>query len=233
MSEQIEATEEQAEAFDVFAFIRSIKPASEERMIEAFGTEEQRALNETVMRKKPGKKKGVRSFTNWKMQARKVEQRALLMEAAPNPPKYYGGQFRYRPIESCETAMKATIERLGNDGRQFRTYCLTCQEQIEASILKIGNAEDGSEDEYVRPTARMFGAASDHCREHMNHAVVVEHEATGLPLWMAPYSVLKSQTEYVATHGAGTAADTVHGGYVTTTGDPDTSGSKHFVNAAS
>ena len=202
------------EEFDVMAFLANIEPISEDEIAAKYGTAEEIEAMSQIEYRKPGRSKGRRAFTNWRSQQRHVAMIEFAAERAPNPPKYFGGVYRYLPIDSCVEAMEATIAKLGSDGRQFRTRCLTCQEEIETAVLKIGNAEDGSEDEYVQSTSRMFGAASDHCREHMNHAVVVEHVASGLPLWMAPYSILKSQTEYVPMHNSAPAgSEVMHSGY--------------------
>lgn len=105
-------------------------------------------------------------------------------EYAKDPPKYHSGMFRLLPIPSCETAAKLAVEKCGHDGRQFRSYCLTCQEDLGPAEIVL-DARIGSV--MIRDTMAMFGQASDHAREWFNHAVVVEHVGSGLPIWMSTY----------------------------------------------
>jgi hypothetical protein len=112
---------------------------------------------------------------------------------APNPPKYFKGKYRFKPIPSCVAHQEVCIAELGMYG--YESYCLTCHAKlIEPELVSDAPlASEDAEPELIPADAEhVFGAASDHARTYHNHAVVVIHAGTKLPLWMSAYDVRKS-----------------------------------------
>ena len=106
------------------------------------------------------------------------------VEEAPDPPRYFGGMFRFLPVTSCVTAMEAAP---GN--RTYVARCLTCEQPLAYSLSRD---EDGRP---VRlPKRWVFGHASDHDRTKLNHAVIVQDAGSGAVVWMSDYDLTKVQT---------------------------------------
>lgn len=99
------------------------------------------------------------------------------VEEAPNPPKYWGGHAKFRPVAWCETA-KEVIERTGLRV-DLVARCESCQEVL---------AEQGGE--LHLPWWFVLARASDHDRTCLNHQVVVYDR--GRAFARSPYHPLRS-----------------------------------------
>jgi hypothetical protein len=125
----------------------------------------------------------------------KVKRAKLMIEHAdpdevytgprPSVVKYHGGAFRYKPVREVEQAWDESVKIYGTHG--YEAVCLTCQESLYISQFVLESGE------VVQTTAaEVFGAASDHVRTTMNHAVIVRRADDRTELYESPYDILKT-----------------------------------------
>jgi len=102
------------------------------------------------------------------------------VDAAPNPPKYFGGQFRLMPVPECGVlAVYMKYITAEYPTLKLKAVCATCRCEL---------AHEDPEN-YIGKT-KVLGIASDHTRSTVNHAVYVLDENTGMYLYKSPYRIL-------------------------------------------